>query len=168
MNQNWDELVRDIGPRLYRYFCARFSSADAADLTQESLIRLVRKVQQGQFNTQKGSLAAYAFGIAYYVGLEFKSSPFTLVEDKVLNDIPHDSMGADDRLIKAQDGVQARQALLQLPLRQQQTLALMIDEELTMEQIAQILGVPEGTVKSDIYRAKQSLREILLNLRSQS
>ena len=59
---DWEKTVADIGPRLFKYFNASFASETAADLVQETLIRLVRK--QREFQSDKGTLIMYAFGIA--------------------------------------------------------------------------------------------------------
>ncbi len=67
---DWSEVVRDAGPALLRYFCGSFDRARAADLVQDTLIRLVQKHRQGTFSAEKGSHKAYALGIARYVRLE--------------------------------------------------------------------------------------------------
>ncbi|HEY8269680.1 MAG TPA: sigma factor, partial [Pseudobdellovibrionaceae bacterium] len=65
----WHNIIKDLGPSLYRYFSASFATQTAADLVQETLIRLVHKQRRGEFAAEKGSLKAYAFGIARFVRL---------------------------------------------------------------------------------------------------
>jgi RNA polymerase sigma factor (sigma-70 family) len=52
-------------------------------------------------------------------------------------------------------------ALHELPLDLQIALELYYWEELTVGEVAQVLEVPEGTVKSRLHRARQLLRERL-------
>ncbi len=71
MYVDWRAIVENLGPRLENYFCASFAPEQAADLTQDTLIRLVNKVRIGECHAQDSkSMNAYAFGIAHYVRLE--------------------------------------------------------------------------------------------------
>lgn len=54
-----------------------------------------------------------------------------------------------------------RQAIRQLPAAHQEILALVFFQQLTGPEIALFLGISEGTVKSRLHRAKESLRRIL-------
>ena len=49
----------------------------------------------------------------------------------------------------------------QLPPEQREVLQLRLDQELSLEEIGQITGLPEGTVKSRLHRARLALKEIL-------
>src|SRR3954469_10337144 len=71
---DWHVTVREIGPRLKRYFLAILPSPMAADSVQETLIRLVQKCESGEYDPTKGSLAMYAFCIAHYVRHELARS----------------------------------------------------------------------------------------------
>lgn len=61
---DWDATVESLGPKLYRYFAARFDDILADDLTQETLVRLVSKFNQGEYDNQKGSLDGRSSGSA--------------------------------------------------------------------------------------------------------
>ncbi len=54
-----------------------------------------------------------------------------------------------------------RAALRQLPDEQRETLELIFYHELSGPEAANVLGVPEGTIKSRLNRAKTSLRRLL-------
>src|SRR4051812_18710531 len=81
---DWNQIVNELGPCLYRYFSGVFTPARASDLVQESLIRLVQKHRQGEYHVNKGSLKSYAFGIARFVRLEAHKSrvDFDLVDQE--------------------------------------------------------------------------------------
>jgi RNA polymerase sigma-70 factor (ECF subfamily) len=51
--------------------------------------------------------------------------------------------------------------LEQLPLAQREALTLFFLQDLSLEEMSVLLGVPIGTVKSRLHYAKQSLRKIL-------
>jgi len=54
-----------------------------------------------------------------------------------------------------------RMAIGKLPTEQQALLALRYSEGFTIEQIAKVLGLPEGTVKSRVHRTLEKLRQML-------
>ncbi len=54
-----------------------------------------------------------------------------------------------------------RDALNQLPLPQREVLVLVFYHQLTGPEVAQVLGINEGTVKSRLHRAKEALRRVL-------
>lgn len=61
----------------------------------------------------------------------------------------------------AEREVRVRSALGRLPPQQVEVVFLAFYEGLSYREIARILGVPEGTVKSRMYHAKQALAEVL-------
>ncbi len=153
---DWDKIVIDIGPNLYRYFCGSFSEALAADLTQETLIRLVQKYQKGHFDPQKGSFLSYAYGIAKFVRLEAlkKDAGFDLVDDEKKIEVGVDTIVADEV-------THLRWAISQLSSTEQDVILLLIDEDMSLEQIANSLDIPLGTIKSHIHRAKDKIRHLM-------
>lgn len=159
LDSQWHSIINDLGPSLFRYFSGCFASQVASDLVQETLIRLVHKHRRGDFQAEKGSLKAYAFGIARYVRLEgLKEHPgFDLVEDEeILEAHPKDAF------VDHSDPVaHLRWAIGRLRPVEQELILLMIDEELSLEQMAVALSLPVGTVKSHIHRAKENLRRIM-------
>ncbi|MBL8134324.1 MAG: sigma-70 family RNA polymerase sigma factor [Anaerolineae bacterium] len=55
-------------------------------------------------------------------------------------------------------GLEVREMIDTLPENQQQTLMLFAESELTYQEIAEVLGVSIGTVKSRLFHAKRTLR----------
>lgn len=158
---NWDTIVEDLGPRLYRYFCARFSDFIADDLTQETLIRLVRKCQDQEFDPERGNLSMYAFGIAHFVALEAKKER----SEQSLSELEEDGLefpsetDFENDLANYEYLSHVKKYFTKLKPIEQQILALSIDDEMTNPQIAELISIPEGTIKSHIFRAKKQLFE---------
>ncbi len=160
MNIDWDDIIDDLGPRLYRYFCVRFNSEQADDLTQETLIRLVRKVNEGKFDPNRGSLKMLSFGIAHYVALESKQlDQHDSIED--WQDGLADQHDLEAVTITNNMASKLREKLHLLSSIEQQILSLFVDEELTLHEISIILQIPEGTIKSHIFRAKKKLIQMV-------
>ncbi len=67
----------------------------------------------------------------------------------------------DDELVGATNRVTVAQALGRLGDADQRMLRLRYDEDLTQIEVARRLGVPEGTVKVRLHRARHRLRRLL-------
>lgn len=52
--------------------------------------------------------------------------------------------------------------IAQLPLQQRQVILLVYFEQMSMQDCAAVLDIPEGTVKSRLYTAKKTLKEMIL------
>lgn len=67
----------------------------------------------------------------------------------------------EDPIADLEDAEQVHHALEQLPLLQREALTLFFLHELSLEEMAVLLGVPVGTVKSRLHYGKQAIRRIL-------
>lgn len=72
--------------------------------------------------------------------------------------------GPEDALFAREIAGRLRQALDKLSLRQRSVFVLRHDEDLSLEEIAQILDLDHGTVKAHMHRALRKLRDELRDL----
>lgn len=72
-----------------------------------------------------------------------------------------DNKDWNDYLIRTSGDIELREALTKLPPQHRRILALRFWAELELDEIAQISGVPLGTVKSRLHRALNNLRNQL-------
>jgi RNA polymerase sigma-70 factor (ECF subfamily) len=161
---NWNAVVEELGPRLYRYFCAAFPDELSADLVQETLIRLVRKFAEGQFNEGLGTISSFAFGIAFHIRQEARKAQVkdsarrsALTDADLMSPIP----SSESQLIAKEQEEQLRKGIAQLSDAEQEVVLLLIDRDLSMDDIADILVTPLNTVKSHIHRAKAKLKSLI-------
>ncbi len=160
---DWNAVAALLGPRLYNYFRRRGFLAQAADMTQETLLRLLEKVEFGEYNPDKGRLDQYAFGIARFVGLEQQKKflePVLAVESVIVAE----EEKLESNLQAQQQTTALRSAIRELSEIQQEVLWLILDEDLKLDEIALILEIPLGTVKSHVHRAKEQLKVKLSNV----
>ena len=167
---DWTAFVRDDCPKLYRYFCARFPPTESSDLVQEVLLRIYRKQGTDGYDPSQGPLVAYALGVAHFVAREFqrktnRTRENLLSYDSQWIDVPSLKESPEELAIEEQAARRLRAAICQLPAAEQEILALVIERELSLQDIAIILEKPIGTVKSHIHRAKSKLKETLLRNR---
>jgi RNA polymerase sigma-70 factor (ECF subfamily) len=145
-----EALYRAHGPDLLAYLRRRFGGAETAeDLLQETFARALGALDG---ISRAASPRAWLFGIARHVGLA------ALRRRRAASDLPADAAAAgpaaaDERLETV------RQAMAGLPKDQRETLDLRLVHGLTYEEIADVLGIPVGTVRSRLHHAVRRLRD---------
>jgi RNA polymerase sigma-70 factor (ECF subfamily) len=146
-----EALYRETGPALLAYFQRRPAlNAAAEDLLQDTFVRAFRQLEQLKTSV---SPRAYLFGIARYVGID------ALRKRHVDEEFDEQAVSAEERLNPRVE--QMRVAIIALPAAQRAVLELKLQHELTYEEIADILKIPIGTVRSRLHHAVRSLREKL-------
>ncbi|OJU95063.1 MAG: hypothetical protein BGO23_07350 [Solirubrobacterales bacterium 67-14] len=148
---------------IFRYLRRRINSELASDLTAETFFIALRDLDK--FDPERGSIRAWLFGIASNQmkrekrreKRELRAFARTGV-DPAASDLTADS----DRRLDARSHQQELAAgLASLETGDREALLLYSWADLTYEEIAQALGIPVGTVKSRIARARGKLRKHL-------
>lgn len=156
--RDWDRAVEEIGPRLYRYFKYKGANDLASDLTQETFIRLLGNSHK--FDSSQGPVVAFALGIAQNIWRENMRK--TIASDPLED---HEDLTADadlyDEIARLDQAEKLKAVIRRLSQIQQDILYFYFDEEITTREIADILEIPEGTIKSHLHRAKETIRLIL-------
>ena len=137
--------------------------ADAADLTQDALIRLIRAIGSYRGETR---LSTWLYRLVVNLGIDRmrrRGNPPIRLDDgtdiDLPSDDPHDDVaGTVERTEEAQA---VRAAIAGLPDAQRLALTLHYFEDLRYEDIADVMGVPINTVKSHIRRGKERLAVLL-------
>ena len=138
------------------------SPAQAEDLVQETYLRAFRFSHRFQPGTH---LRAWLFQILRNTFLTFyrlRERELPLAEDGVPDwDAPmfHEAPAEDPSVLEAHTDLE--RAMRRLPDDFRTVLLLAEVEGLPLEEVAQIMACPVGTVKSRIFRAKERLRAIL-------
>lgn len=81
--------------------------------------------------------------------------------DETVNDIPSAERAVEDRMISGEECRIVRQAVKMLSDKYRIPILLSYMEDLPIADIAALLQIPEGTVKTRIHRAKRMLKERL-------
>lgn len=160
------ELVSRYQARLYNaVFRLVDHPEDAADVTQDAFLNAYQSL-----HTFKGDAEFYTwlYRIAFNSAVTLKRKKRATVSlERVGSDGPLDpddpseyvQPGAD--LLRDEDEQLLRTALSRLSHEHREVLILKEIEGLRYEEIAAILGVPIGTVRSRLHRARLELRELL-------
>ena len=141
---------------------------DAADMTQETFIKAYRAL--GSFRGDS-KFSAWLYRIGSNVCLDFlrsrsrRKQVSLSVEDEdgeAFMELPDMSGNPEEQLMKKLSMEAVRSGLEQLPPQQRQILVLRELGGLSYAELAQTLGLEEGTVKSRIFRARKRLCALLL------
>lgn len=163
---DWDDIVGRLGPRLYNYFIRRGFLRESADLTQEVFSRLYQKLADDSFDESRGPIDAFAFGIARYVALE--NNHLNQMVLATMDEFDWESLRDASDSANLEAGYHRNQ-MIELFLKeikslnstQQDILTLYMDDEMTLDDIAVVMNLPVGTVKSHLFRTKEKLKDLL-------
>lgn len=158
----------------YRRLCYRVvrpfadSDDDALDLCQDVFVRALDRI--GQYRGT-GSLASWIGQLALNIGRrraeqrrgrrEVLWSDADVVEAERDPSLAPETVDPQTRLEHAQRVDALRRAMAQLSRAEQLTLTLFYLEELSLVEIAEVTGLPAGTIKSHLSRGRQRLRALL-------
>jgi RNA polymerase sigma-70 factor (ECF subfamily) len=151
----FDELIARWHEPLWRYL-RRLANRDdvAADLAQDTWIRVLRGIAKLR---EPASLRAWLFGIARRAAMDRFRSEYAR---PVHSDADLDSLAApptDEPELEA-DLTELDAAMSTLSIGDREVLTLFYLRELSIDEMASLLGTPTGTVKSRLFRARHALR----------
>jgi RNA polymerase sigma factor (sigma-70 family) len=167
----WEEIVQSYSRRIYNLAYRFTSRADAAeDLTQDVFIRIYRSLEQ--YDSRQGDLQNWLMRLARNL----------IIDDyRKRQRTPHDSQAEDlsDHTYHLRSGnssVQREMERRELGAQVQagidklspdlRTCVILRDiEELSYQEIVDLLRIPEGTVKSRINRGRIELARILRRMK---
>jgi RNA polymerase sigma-70 factor (ECF subfamily) len=130
------------------------NQALAEDLTSETFVH----AWCGRSDLRVGTVKAYLFAIARNLYRDFLAHQRRMVPSDELPEPADPAPGPDLSTQDREAFSNVLRALQRLPEMQRETLALAVDQELSYEQIAVILGCSEAAVKVRIHRARLKLK----------
>ena len=150
-------LYRRRQPGIFRFALHMCGNVEVAeDVTQEVFVSLIRDALN--FDPSRGAVSAYLYGVARnmlrrvlerdraFVAMEDDAEPLMVSSDCPLGD-----------LTRTETIESVRRAVLNLPGSYREVVALCELEEMSYAAAAEVLGVPVGTVRSRLNRARALL-----------
>ncbi len=170
----WQEIVQQFHRRIYN-ICYRFSGSadDAADLSQEVFIKMYRTLST--FDTSRASFMTWVTTVTRNLLVDhFRKGKYDRITDS-LDATPgnqEDGLTLADQLEDGAASPEARmrsretqklvhEALRRLSPELREAVILRDLQDLDYKDIAKVLNVPEGTVKSRINRGRTELARLL-------
>jgi RNA polymerase sigma-70 factor, ECF subfamily len=156
----FDVIVERHRRTVYQ-LCYRFVSnhEDASDLSQDVFLRAYRGLRGFRGGS---SLATWLYRIGVNVCLNRVSIKTPQTES--IDERQHVDRGAEsapERLLKGERAARVRAAIARLPRKQRATLILRIYQEMSHQQIADVLGSSVGAVKANFFHALRNLKKLL-------
>lgn len=163
----WEDLVKAHTRRVYA-ICYRFTGKDseAQDLTQEVFLRVFKSVKS--FRAGEGSFVVWLTRLTRNLLIDhYRRTKMERVTDSIEEQLPmlEERTAVESRTDSLLAGREASEllqgALARLSPELRETVILRDIEELEYREVAQVLNVPEGTVKSRLNRGRAELARIL-------
>ncbi|QDT74679.1 RNA polymerase sigma factor [Lacipirellula limnantheis] len=155
----WDELVAAWNDRLF-YFLRQLidHEHDAANVLQEVWLAAFRNIGGLRHDTH---FAPWIYIIARRAAMKYYRGRFARDETTSTEVALHEP-GSDVDVQRDFDNAElVHYGLGRLPLAERELLTLHFLDDLSIAEIATVLEIPGGTVKSRLWKARQSLRRIL-------
>jgi RNA polymerase sigma-70 factor (ECF subfamily) len=161
---SWDELVRAHGDRVHRLAYRLTGNAnDADDLTQDVFVRVFRSLSSYTPGTFEGWLHRITTNLFLDMMRRRARIRFEALSDDAAERLP----GREPTPAQAYDDTHwdndVQQALDGLAPEFRAAVVLCDVEGLSYEEIAQVLGIKLGTVRSRIHRGRSQLRAALMH-----
>ena len=161
----FDEVYDRFGEMVYNLALRLAGNREeAADLTQEIFLRVYRHL--GSFGG-RSTLKTWVFRIALNHcrdRLSRRHPAMQSIDDEMEEGgipLADPARGPEELAVAADEGRQVATGLAQVPQVFREAVVLRDLEELSYEEIAEVLGVRVGTVRSRIARGREQLRLLL-------
>jgi RNA polymerase sigma-70 factor (ECF subfamily) len=170
----WEEIVQQYHRRIYN-ICYRFtgSADDAEDLTQDVFIKMYRTLNT--YESGKGAFMTWVTTVTRNLLVDhFRKSKIERMSDSLdstpaedsdalplSEQLPDANLTPDARLLGREKQAMVHAALQKLSPELRETVILRDLQDLDYREIAEVLKVPEGTVKSRINRGRTELARLL-------
>ncbi len=160
------QLVERYQHRLYRYLLRLVSRPSMAeDLFQQTWLRVMERIQ---YYDPRRSFEGWLFAVAHNLAIDHlrRRQPESLDEPLPSGETQSDltrsvNPGALELLLTKERADYVLDAIAELPVAFREVVTLRFEEEMKLEEIATVLAMPMGTVKTRLHRALKALRLIL-------
>jgi RNA polymerase sigma-70 factor, ECF subfamily len=145
-------------------YAVLLNSHDAEDAVQETFLKLYRNRGWEHAENERAYLARVAWREAVDLRPRRSQASISNPEPLEADEAPSEQPDPEQALLAANHDSMIHAMIDALPEELRVPLALSAFEELHSPEIGTILGVPEGTVRTRLQRARQILRQKLASL----
>jgi RNA polymerase sigma-70 factor, ECF subfamily len=146
------------GP-IFRFAYRLLGSAEAAeDVAHDCFLGLIK--EPGRFDSSRASLRTYLYAAARNQAAKRYQSfgRETALEELLEEPQSADRQGPMAQVLDDELAGEVERAIASLPTLQREALVLFEYEDLSLAEIAAVVGADSGTVKSRLFRARERLR----------
>jgi len=156
------ELYRTLEKPVFRFILSRLNDPfESSDLLHDVFMEVWRSADRFE---GRSKVQTWIFGIAYrkVIDVHRKRGRMTVTDD--IPEVIDDSANAEACLASGQEAEHVRHCLGTLKDDHRSAISLAFYEDMTYGEIAEVAGVPEGTIKTRIFHAKKLLLRCLTGL----
>lgn len=155
----FEALYRSLETPLYRFIRLRLNDPHrSADIMHDVFLEIWRNA--GSFRGQSNA-RTWIFAIAWRKVMDaFRQNDKVIYQETVPEQID-DTTDAEGAIAAAEESRAVRDCLKALSTEHRMAMELTFFDEMSYSDIAAIVGVPEGTVKSRVFHAKQLMLRCL-------
>ncbi|KIL35102.1 hypothetical protein SD71_07025 [Cohnella kolymensis] len=154
--ESFRELMLTYGQEVWNYAFLLTNRADLADdISQDVFLKVYRNIASFR---GESSMRTWLFAITRNISINYRRSAFMrkiVLAESVTPSETHPS--AEQEAVQHSLSSELWQLVMNLPVKYREVLVLHAKNELSQKEIAQLLGVSEGTVKSRLSRARQKV-----------
>ncbi len=149
--ERYDRAVYHLAYRMLHHV------EDARDATQEAFFKAFRSLRTFRHGAK---FSTWIFAIAYHACCD-RLARRKHDSSNELPDRADAGRGPEQQAIASDDAARLRRAIESLPEKYRTVVTLFHLQGRQYEEIAEVLGLPMGTVKTHLFRAKEQLRRLL-------
>lgn len=162
-------LIARYQNRLYRYLLRMVrQTPDAEDLFQQTWVRVAERIRQ--YDPQR-NFDGWLFSVARNLAIDHlrRVRPDSL-DEPISSDIEGETKAsrlvskerpAVEGILERERAGQLEAAMDELPVSYREVLTLRFEEEMKLEEIAQVLEIPLSTVKTRLRRSLERMRHMI-------
>ena len=150
------------GVAVYNYFRFHVPLADVAeDLTAETFLKVVRAADR--FDPLKGTAKGWILTVARNVLTDWRRRARLrqYVALGTMHDLAHDAPSPEERLLRQEEVGRLLDAVATLADTDRELIGLRYGSGLRTSEVAQILGISEGSVRTRLWRVLGRLRGVM-------
>ena len=131
---------------------------DAEDIAQETFFRAFRAGDLSKIEHMRAWLGRIAWRLALNHSRNRSGDRRKILSEDLLRTLPAAETAAEEMLIRKERAILLERALLSLPRELRETFILLTVEGMTSQSAAEILGIPDSSVRDRLSRARKLIK----------
>lgn len=164
----FEKYIENYGKDIYS-FCVYLTrnKNDAEDLYQQTFLTAVEKDELDGVQNPKSYFISIAVNLWNNQKRKFlwrkKKADIVYFQDDNLEQLADHAQTVEEQVLRQEEIETVRKCIIGLPDKMRIVILLYYRENLTIDEIALLLKIPSGTVKSRMHQAKNKIKEGLMN-----
>ncbi len=166
------KIYDEYYPKIFKYALRRTAYLEVAqDIASETFFKALAKLWQ--FRWRNISFSSWIYKIAtneinqYFRKAKHKSASLDELqrqgfEPLASHNLEAELIEAQEELKRHKDFIACQKKISELDIKYQEAISLRFFEQKQIKEISEILGKPEGTIKSLLHRGIENLRKLII------